>query len=99
MPPVHEPLSMLLPVLPEVEPPLMPPVDPLLMPELLPMPDDPDLMPEEVPALPEDEPEPIEPAPVLSAKLAPASAIAETNTAIVVFFIFAPYPFHWENAQ
>jgi hypothetical protein len=100
--PLEDPLSMLLPVLPDVEPPLMPPVDAPPMPELLPMPEVPELMPEEEPVppvLPADEPEPIEPAPVLCAKLAPASAIAETNTAIVVFFMSAPFPFHWETTQ
>jgi hypothetical protein len=76
------------PVLPEVEPPLMSlPVLPLMPEE----PVLPPLMPLLVP--PVDEPGLIEPVPVLCAKEAPASAIAETKIAIVVFFMSAPFPF------
>jgi hypothetical protein len=61
------------------EEPVLPPVEPPLMPL------EPLLMPVE--------PEPVdEPAPVLCAKEAPASAMAETKIAIVVFFMSAPFP-------
>jgi hypothetical protein len=98
--PVPPEAGSLLIVLPELEPPLMSLLPPMVeeLEEPAPMPDEVLPAPEvPMPVLPplglllmlsELEPEPIEPAPVLCANAAPASAIAETRIAIEVFFIW-----------